>query len=172
MQPGTMWSHCSVKNGQGAAGSPPYVGNEIAPSLSPGPDRFDGPKFEIRDRIDRRVVSVPLPWFRRLSEATPAQRAYYTLIGDGQGALARHRRGLERRGDVAWGPGSPVPRWSGETGRCVPPCNGPEHPRHPAVVRWAGIGLLNEFHGESPARSRLPARNQIARAEAATRYLR
>jgi hypothetical protein len=35
--------------------------------------------------VDGRVVSVPLAWSWRLSEATPAQRAHYTLIGDGQG---------------------------------------------------------------------------------------
>jgi hypothetical protein len=35
--------------------------------------------------VDGRVVSVPLVWSWRLSEATPAQRAHYTLIGDGQG---------------------------------------------------------------------------------------
>jgi hypothetical protein len=35
--------------------------------------------------LDGRVVSVPLAWSWRLSDATPAQRAKYTLIGDGQG---------------------------------------------------------------------------------------
>jgi hypothetical protein len=35
--------------------------------------------------VDGRVVSVPLAWSWRLSDATPAQRANYTLIGDGQG---------------------------------------------------------------------------------------
>ena len=35
--------------------------------------------------VDGRVVSVPLVWSWRLSDATPAQRAKYTLIGDGQG---------------------------------------------------------------------------------------
>jgi hypothetical protein len=35
--------------------------------------------------VDGRVVSVPLAWSWRLSDATPAQRAHYTLIGDGQG---------------------------------------------------------------------------------------
>lgn len=34
---------------------------------------------------DGRLVSVPLAWSRRLAEATPAQRARYQLIGDGQG---------------------------------------------------------------------------------------
>jgi hypothetical protein len=34
---------------------------------------------------DGRSVSVPLAWSWRLSEATPAQRAHYELIGSGQG---------------------------------------------------------------------------------------
>lgn len=35
--------------------------------------------------VDGRVVSVPLAWSWRLSEATPAQRAKWRIIGDGQG---------------------------------------------------------------------------------------
>ncbi len=35
--------------------------------------------------VDGRVISVPLAWSWRLSEATPAQRAHFELIGDGQG---------------------------------------------------------------------------------------
>ena len=35
---------------------------------------------------DGRSISVPLAWSWRLSEATPAQRAHYELIGAGQGA--------------------------------------------------------------------------------------
>ncbi|MBI3757681.1 MAG: DUF2442 domain-containing protein [Deltaproteobacteria bacterium] len=35
--------------------------------------------------VDGRVISVPLAWSWRLSEATPAQRAHWELIGDGQG---------------------------------------------------------------------------------------
>ena len=34
---------------------------------------------------DGRVISVPLAWSWRLSEATPKQRANYKIIGDGQG---------------------------------------------------------------------------------------
>ena len=37
------------------------------------------------DLVDGRVISVPLAWSRRLSEATPAQRANWTLIGKGDG---------------------------------------------------------------------------------------
>jgi Protein of unknown function (DUF2442) len=35
--------------------------------------------------VDGRVISVPLAWSWRLSEATPAQRGNWRLIGDGQG---------------------------------------------------------------------------------------
>ena len=35
--------------------------------------------------VDGRVISVPLAWSWRLSEATPAQRARFRLIGTGQG---------------------------------------------------------------------------------------
>jgi hypothetical protein len=34
---------------------------------------------------DGRVISVPLAWSWRLSDATPAQRAKWVLIGDGYG---------------------------------------------------------------------------------------
>jgi len=35
--------------------------------------------------VDGRIVSVPLAWSWRLSEATPTQRAKWRIIGDGQG---------------------------------------------------------------------------------------
>lgn len=34
---------------------------------------------------DGRLISVPLVWSWRLSEATPEQRANYEIIGDGEG---------------------------------------------------------------------------------------
>ena len=34
---------------------------------------------------DGRVISVPLVWSWRLSEATPEQRADFEIIGNGQG---------------------------------------------------------------------------------------
>ena len=34
---------------------------------------------------DGRIISVPLVWSWRLTDATPAQRANYEIIGDGQG---------------------------------------------------------------------------------------
>lgn len=36
--------------------------------------------------VDGRVISVPLAWSWRLSEATRAQRSHYEIIGDGFGA--------------------------------------------------------------------------------------
>jgi hypothetical protein len=35
--------------------------------------------------MDGRVISVPLAWSWRLSEATPEQRKKFEIIGDGQG---------------------------------------------------------------------------------------
>ena len=35
--------------------------------------------------VDGRVISVPLVWSWRLSDATPEQRANWQLIGDGHG---------------------------------------------------------------------------------------
>ena len=34
---------------------------------------------------DGRIISVPIAWSWRLVSATPAQRANYEIIGDGQG---------------------------------------------------------------------------------------
>ena len=34
---------------------------------------------------DGRTISVPLTWFPRLLHGTPAERAEYELIGDGEG---------------------------------------------------------------------------------------
>jgi hypothetical protein len=34
---------------------------------------------------DGRELSAPLAWFPRLSDATPAQRAHWRLIGSGHG---------------------------------------------------------------------------------------
>lgn len=35
--------------------------------------------------VDGRTISVPLAWLWRLSEATPAQRSQWEMIGDGIG---------------------------------------------------------------------------------------
>jgi hypothetical protein len=35
--------------------------------------------------VDGRIISVPLAWSWRLSDATPTQRDNYEIIGDGQG---------------------------------------------------------------------------------------
>jgi hypothetical protein len=34
---------------------------------------------------DGRIISVPLSWSWRLSEASPEQRARFEILGDGQG---------------------------------------------------------------------------------------
>ena len=34
---------------------------------------------------DGRRLSVPLVWFPRLAQATPAERTHYELMGDGEG---------------------------------------------------------------------------------------
>ena len=39
----------------------------------------------IASLVDGRVISVPLAWSWRLSEATPAQRTNFRIIGSGQG---------------------------------------------------------------------------------------
>src|SRR4030043_1292425 len=35
--------------------------------------------------VDGRIISVPLAWSWRLSDATPKQRANYRILGDGHG---------------------------------------------------------------------------------------
>ena len=35
--------------------------------------------------VDGRVISVPLAWSWRLSDATPQQRNNFEILGDGQG---------------------------------------------------------------------------------------
>jgi len=35
--------------------------------------------------VDGRIINVPITWSWRLAAATPAQRANYGIIGDGQG---------------------------------------------------------------------------------------
>jgi len=39
----------------------------------------------IAQLADGRTVSVPLAWSWRLSEATPAQRSHFEIMGSGQG---------------------------------------------------------------------------------------
>jgi hypothetical protein len=37
------------------------------------------------DLVDGRTVSVPLPWYPRLANGTPTERANWRLIGRGEG---------------------------------------------------------------------------------------
>ena len=46
--------------------------------------RFDGDRLLIQLE-DGREISAPLSWFPRLEYATPAERADWRLIGQGQG---------------------------------------------------------------------------------------
>ena len=58
----------------------------IAASSDPRIQRVRVTRDEIiADLADGRKISVPLAWSWRLSEATPAQRANFRLIGTGQG---------------------------------------------------------------------------------------
>ncbi|MXP42265.1 DUF2442 domain-containing protein [Altererythrobacter soli] len=46
--------------------------------------RFDEDRL-IVDLMDGRTIAVPLAWYPRLFEATPAQRAHWEKIGAGYG---------------------------------------------------------------------------------------
>jgi hypothetical protein len=46
--------------------------------------RFDRDMMHVR-LMDGRIISVPLDWFPRLKEASPAERENCRLIGDGVG---------------------------------------------------------------------------------------
>lgn len=37
------------------------------------------------DLVDGRTVTVPLAWYPRLSHGSPAERAHWRLIGEGEG---------------------------------------------------------------------------------------
>jgi len=39
----------------------------------------------ITDLVDGRTISVPLAWSWRLTDASPAQRMHWEIIGDGEG---------------------------------------------------------------------------------------
>ena len=39
----------------------------------------------ITDLVDGRTISVPLAWSWRLTDASPAQRTHWEIIGDGEG---------------------------------------------------------------------------------------
>jgi len=40
----------------------------------------------IAELVDGRIISVPLAWSWRLSEATPKERNHFEIIGNGEGA--------------------------------------------------------------------------------------
>jgi hypothetical protein len=60
---------------------------------------------------DGRVISVPLAWSWRLAAASPAQRARYEIIGDGQGVhWPDLDEDLSAEGMLAGGPARPPKR--------------------------------------------------------------
>jgi len=46
--------------------------------------RFDGDRL-IVDLADGRTIAVPVTWYPRLEDATPAQRAHWEVAGAGYG---------------------------------------------------------------------------------------
>ena len=59
--------------------------NTVAASIEPRIQHAQVTDDEIVARLaDGRVISVPLAWSWRLSDATPQQRAHFRLIGSGQ----------------------------------------------------------------------------------------
>jgi hypothetical protein len=74
--------------------------------------------------VDGRVISVPLAWSWRLSEATPAQRRNWELIGDGHGV---HWPDIDE--DIsAEGMLNGIPAQRSRAGRSTTPANGPLQP--------------------------------------------
>ena len=60
--------------------------NTVAASIEPRIQDAQVTEDEIVARLaDGRVISVPLAWSWRLSDATAQQRAHFRLIGSGQG---------------------------------------------------------------------------------------
>ncbi len=58
----------------------------VAANVEPRIQHAQVTEDEIVARLaDGRVISVPLAWSWRLSDATPQQRAHFRLIGSGQG---------------------------------------------------------------------------------------
>lgn len=60
--------------------------NTVASTLEPRIKQIEVTEDSITAHlVDGRVISVPLAWSWRLSDATPEQRGKWELIGDGQG---------------------------------------------------------------------------------------
>jgi hypothetical protein len=84
---------------------------------------------------DGRVISVPLAWSWRLSEATPAQRANWELIGDGHGVhWPDVDEDISAEGMLS---GRPAPRPQKAHGRLTKPAPPPKKllPRRPRRSR-------------------------------------
>jgi hypothetical protein len=86
--------------------------------------------------VDGRVISVPLAWSWRLSDATPAQRTNWRLIGDGHGVhWPDVDEDLSAEGMLNGVP-APRPR-TGRTNRSAPanPLQPPSRARRKAKTR-------------------------------------
>jgi hypothetical protein len=60
--------------------------NAVANTVEPRIKQIEVPEDTITAHlVDGRMISVPLAWSWRLSDATPEQRNKWELIGDGQG---------------------------------------------------------------------------------------
>ncbi|HJU06347.1 MAG TPA: DUF2442 domain-containing protein [Nitrospiraceae bacterium] len=78
--------------------------------------------------VDGRVISVPLAWSWRLSDATPAQRAHWEIIGDGHGVHWPHiDEDISAEGLLH---GVPAHRPRKPMQRIAAPDQGPHEPRH------------------------------------------
>ena len=62
----------------------PYALNNL--QSEPRARAIEVTEYEIAAHlVDGRTIIVPIVWSWRLAEATPAQRAHWELIGDGEG---------------------------------------------------------------------------------------
>jgi hypothetical protein len=76
--------------------------------------------------VDGRVISVPLAWSWRLSDATPAQRAKWELIGNGHGVhWPDIDEDISAEGMLS---GGPARRPRGSSGRFTEPTSKPKQP--------------------------------------------
>jgi hypothetical protein len=83
--------------------------------------------------VDGHVISVPLAWSWRLSEATPAQRANWELIGDGHGVhWPEIDEDISAEGMLSGVPSRRPRRSTGGVTRLAKPLQPPSRARKPA----------------------------------------
>ena len=106
--------------------------------------------------VDGRVISVPLAWSWRLSEATPAQRANWELIGDGHGVHWPDRdEDISADGMLAGVPARRPRRSTGGVTRL-------------ATSRRSRRAALDSLPSRSDVHARLAAERQVVRRTATT----